>query len=151
MGRGGRRAGGRAMLDYRCGGNRRVLMVAITGTLGSGLGRDCPRCLAEDRSTRGAWGRWLGSGSSHSNRVRRVLEQVVVVVLCLRRCGAEMVEIRLSTLLLRCGGGSVKTQAEGTTDGCTRTGGSSWRRARAWDSQRVLRRMRGVESRATCE
>jgi hypothetical protein len=150
MGRAGRRAGGRAMLDYRCGGNRRVLMVAITGTLGSGLGRDCPKCLAEDGSTRGAWGRWLGSGSSHSNRVLGVLEQVVVV-LCLRRCGAEMVEIRLSTLLLRCGGGRVKTQAEGTTGGCTGTGGSSWRRARAWDSQRALRRMRAVESRATCE
>jgi hypothetical protein len=56
MGRAGRRAGGRAMLDYRCGGNRRVLMVAITGTLGSGLGRDCPKMSRRRRVHAGGLG-----------------------------------------------------------------------------------------------
>lgn len=56
-GRGGEgtgwRARGRVKVDYRCGGNRRVLMVAITSAASVGLGSNCQRCLSEDWSTRG--------------------------------------------------------------------------------------------------
>jgi hypothetical protein len=87
---------------------------------------------------------------------RGVEEQVemAVVVVVPEASRRRWMEIRLSTLRsTAAAGGRVKTQADGRDDSWDAHAlrGRAWRRARAWDSQRVLRRMRAVESRASCE
>jgi ABC-type xylose transport system substrate-binding protein len=87
---------------------------------------------------------------------RGVEEQVemAVVVVVPEASRRRWMEIRLSTLRsTAAAGGSVETQAEAEDDSRAAQAlrGRVWRRARAWDSQRVLRRMRAVESRASCE
>jgi hypothetical protein len=80
------------MLVYRCGGNRRVLVVAITSAAGVGQ-----KCLAEDGSTRGV--RVAGGA------VRVARAQAAAMVY--RACEGEVPEARGA------GGGGVGADGDG--------------------------------------
>jgi hypothetical protein len=132
------------VLDYRCGGNRRVLMVAITGTLGSGWVVTV-RMSRRRRVHAGGFAGVARSGSSHDNRVRRAESSGGGDV----PEDAEMGGDKVSTLLSAAAAAAVsgRRQRDSSSDAHARRDELE---GEGWDSQRVLRRMRAVESRATC-
>jgi hypothetical protein len=78
----GWRAGRRVEVDYRCGGNRRVLMVAITSAARVRLGwRRSESSLRRRVHAGRLWAQWRGSGASSGNShdVQGVDSEVVVV------------------------------------------------------------------------